>query len=271
MKKIFAAGVIMSILSVLLSLCARKVTGFAQAYSVTIYPVLKGIFARIFGIFPFSVSEVGLYLLLLLCIFSVVKWFKTPLYLLNGAFFTASLLFFLFTINCGINYYRNSFSYEAGFVIRTHSTDELYALCSNLVNKVNENIPTETDPSPSDAGNFSYFQNFSYLREMGKEGQNAMKGLANEYPQFKSWYPYPKPLIHPRLLSVQQLTGVYSPFTVEANYNSEIPAYNIPHTICHELFYPQLGVKTLLDGGRRRTKNLYGVFKRTVPAGQVRQ
>ena len=29
--------------------------------------------------------------------------------------------------------------------------------------------------------------------------------------------------------------------------------------------------KTLLDGGRRRTKNLYGVFKRIVPAGQVRQ
>src|SRR5699024_887633 len=39
----------------------------------------------------------------------------------------------------------------------------------------------------------------------------------------------------------------------------------------HELFYPQLGVKTLLDGGRRRTKNLYGAVKRTVPAGQVRQ
>ena len=43
------------------------------------------------------------------------------------------------------------------------------------------------------------------------------------------------------------------------------------HTERHELFYPQLGVKTLLDGGRRRTKNLYGVFKRTVPVGQVRQ
>ena len=41
--------------------------------------------------------------------------------------------------------------------------------------------------------------------------------------------------------------------------------------VAHDLFYPQLGVKTLLDGGRRRTKNLYGVFKRTVPAGQVRQ
>ena len=57
MKKIFAASVIMGILSVLLSLCARKVTGFAQTYSVTVYPVLK-------GIFPFSVSEAGLYFLL---------------------------------------------------------------------------------------------------------------------------------------------------------------------------------------------------------------
>ena len=66
-----------------------------------------------------------------------------------------------------------------------------------------------------------------------------MKGLADQYPQFKSWYPYPKPLINPRLLSVQQLTGIYSPFTIEANYNSEIPGYNIPHTICHELSHLQ--------------------------------
>ena len=36
----------------------------------------------------------------------------------------------------------------------------------------------------------------------------------------------------------------------------------------HELFYPQLGVKLC---SRRRTKNLYGIFKRTVLAGQVRQ
>ena len=49
-------------------------------------------------------------------------------------------------------------------------------------------------------------------------------------------------------------------------------AYNSHRAaILFKLFYPQLGVKTLLDGGRRRTKNLYGVVKRTVPAGQVRQ
>lgn len=138
MKKIFAASVIMGILSVLLSFCARKVTGFAQTYSVTVYPVLKGIFARISGIFPFSVSEAGLYFLLCFILFCLIRWFKKPLFLLNGACFIAALLFFLFTVNCGINYYRNSFSYEAGFVVRSHSIDELYALCSDLVDNVNE-------------------------------------------------------------------------------------------------------------------------------------
>ncbi|MEI3187265.1 MAG: DUF3810 family protein [Lachnospiraceae bacterium] len=37
------------------------------------------------------------------------------------------------------------------------------------------------------------------------------------------------------ILSIQQLSGIYSPFTVEANYNRAMTDYNIPHTICHEL------------------------------------
>ena len=53
--------------------------------------------------------------------------------------------------------------------------------------------------------------------------------------------------------------------------------FGIPTYVAAEGFQNVTGVlypircKTLLDGGRRRTKNLYGVFKRTVPAGQVRQ
>ncbi|MBP3927761.1 MAG: DUF3810 domain-containing protein [Clostridium sp.] len=50
-----------------------------------------------------------------------------------------------------------------------------------------------------------------------------------------SIHPRPKPLLVSWILSVQQLSGIYSPFTVEANYNQEMTAYNIPHTICHEL------------------------------------
>ena len=38
-----------------------------------------------------------------------------------------------------------------------------------------------------------------------------------------------------QILSYQQLTGVYSPFTVEANYNRHMISYNKPFTMCHEL------------------------------------
>ena len=67
------------------------------------------------------------------------------------------------------------------------------------------------------------------------EGVESMKDLGTAYPQLSGYYPYPKPLMNPRLLSIQQLCGIYSPFTIEANYNREMPYYNIPHTICHEL------------------------------------
>ena len=31
------------------------------------------------------------------------------------------------------------------------------------------------------------------------------------------------------------IMGVYSPFTIEANYNQDMPMFNIPSTLCHEL------------------------------------
>ena len=34
---------------------------------------------------------------------------------------------------------------------------------------------------------------------------------------------------------MQELCGVYSPFTIEANYNNSMPACTIPFSTCHEL------------------------------------
>ena len=62
-----------------------------------------------------------------------------------------------------------------------------------------------------------------------------MQELGEDYRELKGYYPQPKTLIVPAFLSVQSLTGIYSPFTVEANYNSDMTAYNIPFTMCHEL------------------------------------
>lgn len=226
--------------ALLLQLAARKVPGFGQWYAVTIYPLITGSLGRFMGIFPFSVTELGLYLLIVLFVVSLVRSWRRPLKILGRLLFGASLLFFLFTVNCGINYYRQPFSSLSGLTIQPSSSQELYDLCSWLVEQIQDSVRQLEDQASEENG-FSGqtsrepLPSYGKLLEYGRQGQLAMRRLGEEFPVLAGFYPAPKPLLLSRLLSVQQLCGVYSPFTVEANYNREMPLYNIPHTICHEL------------------------------------
>ena len=77
MKKIkigIVTGSILFILAVILLWAANHVGGFAQWYSVVIYDAFVSIFARIYGIFPFSVVEILLYLLIISCIFLIGRF-----------------------------------------------------------------------------------------------------------------------------------------------------------------------------------------------------
>lgn len=167
--------------------------------------------------------------------------FRKPIISLARMFFFTCLLLFLFTVNCGVNYYRPPFSYEAGMVMEPSSPKELYDLCSLLITQVNgsleeaENLGASPDGLyPAETADMPRLS-AAALRELGLEAVASMHRLGDTYPQLGGFYPYPKPLINSRLLSVQQLCGIYSPFTIEANYNREMPYYNIPHTVCHEL------------------------------------
>ena len=62
-----------------------------------------------------------------------------------------------------------------------------------------------------------------------------MEHLAETYSVLEGYYPNPKPVWISEILSYQHLTGVYSPFSIEANYNADMTDYNIPFTMCHEL------------------------------------
>ena len=226
--------------ALLLQLAARKVPGFGQWYAVTIYPLITGSLGRFMGIFPFSVTELGLYLLIVLFVVSLVRSWRRPLKILGRLLFGASLLFFLFTVNCGINYYRQPFSSLSGLTIHPSSSQELYDLGSWLVEQIQDSVRQLEDQASEENG-FSGqtsrepLPSYGKLLEYGRQGQLAMRRLGEEFPVLAGFYPAPKPLLLSRILSVQQLCGVYSPFTVEANYNREMPLYNIPHTICHEL------------------------------------
>lgn len=220
-KKAVIGGTVLFGISVILQICARSFPAFADGYARMVYPLWVGIFGRFFGIFPFSVVEISIYALVFGAIVYGMRHFREPINLVGKTWFLVSLLFFLFTVNCGINYYAVPFSIYAGLETGQYSTEDLKQLCEFLVERVNENLSAEA------------YQD--HRLEWRQEGVASMRQAGNEYESLSGFYPLPKEVTVSAILSVQQLSGVYAPFTIEANFNGDMPDYNIPHTICHEL------------------------------------
>lgn len=71
--------------------------------------------------------------------------------------------------------------------------------------------------------------------DVRREARAAMEKLGATYPSLSGFYPNPKPIFFSRAMSTVSLTGIFSPYTTEANYNRDVTPYVIPYTICHEL------------------------------------
>lgn len=214
-----------------LQFAAREIPGFATWYAHHVYPVFVGTAGRLSGCFPFSLSEAGLYLLLAAGVYFAVRQYKKWKRLVIGIACLCGGLLFLYTANCGVNYYAASFSDYTGLETGLYTKEELQTLCQYLTQQINV--------CAEEGSQARYGENRQLWR---REGVRAMQRLAESGGEKRQdlsclggYYPLPKEWMISRILSVQQLCGIYLPFFVEATFNGEMPDYNIPHTICHEL------------------------------------
>lgn len=234
-------SVILTAAAVFLSIAARKLPGFAQWYSAHLYPLWVGSIGRLMGYLPFSGSEMLLYILLICAVLWFVRLMrgyrkevkgnngKAPADVLSGGWnllLLVSVLFFLYVANCGINYQRNSFSESSGIQAEEYTVEELKEVCQWLTRKIA--VYSDTVERGEDGG-------MVLELPLGENAIAAMGELGEEYPELAGYYPKPKKLVNSWILSIQDLSGVYSPFTIEANYNGDMQDYNIPFTACHEL------------------------------------
>lgn len=247
-KNKWIAGCIFLAAGFMLLYISRIFPGFARWYSIHIYPLWTGTVGRLTGMFSFSVSEILIYILIfhmvrriLGFVIKAIRRQSIRAELIERAgmlWLLAGILLFVYTVNCGINYHRESFSESTGFEAEENiSKESLREVCAWLTEEVN----ARSSMVSRDKNGVMCLQTEDKggrgraLRETNKKAVEAMGHISREYPQLAGYYPPPKGLIFPWILSVQQLTGIYSPFTIEANYNSAVVDYNIPFTACHEL------------------------------------
>ncbi len=226
-----------AVLIVLLNVLARRVTGFGEWYATTVYPFFVNIVARVLSPLPFSVVEFGLYALILAALFFLVRgiWqvagrrrraFDFARSYLGKALLLVEFLLLIYTLTCGINYHRLPFSTLEGFDIQKSSTEELAGLCRALA----EELRTLEPQISRDAAGLAVMP-----EDIAGAAQTAMSDLGKQYASLSGYYPRPKQLVVSEILSYQHISGVYSPFTVEANVNADMVPYNVMVTMCHEL------------------------------------
>ncbi len=204
-------------------------------YSTKVYLVIATCLGAVTSLFPFSLMELGILAALVAVVVLAVlgmigklrfRWKK----LLKYGMKLACVLVLAFTLLCGLNYYRPELSQLMGMAVMESPVSELEGLCQELAQKANtlrEQLDQRGQVMALKTGNLELMDQ---AREtMGSLSQNSGGQLFPKLPI------KPKPVLNSWWMSMLQLTGIYCPWTAEANVNVAAPDYSIPSTTCHEL------------------------------------
>ncbi len=234
-RKRYSVLLAICLIMILINIIARLFTPFADFYTEKIFPFITNPFSFVSGIFPFSFGEILIILALLLVFIGIPL---TVILLIFGKNFrrktvsTACLIYlsvFTFilsteTLNCFIMYQCTPFA-EKYLTPSAHTRTQLTELYSVLIEKAND----LAEQVPRDNINC-----FEYNDDVNKEARKAMKKAGETFPQLKGYYPKSKPIQFSYFMSQSHLSGIYFPFSLEANYNDDMCKTNLPETVCHE-------------------------------------
>ena len=196
---------------------------------------------RVWAVFPFSVAELLTALFLTGCVIwlirAVVLLFREKAVLpclRRLAALTAAWLW-LWAGLCWLwnaAYYVPTFAQREGLETTPYSVEELAAVTEYFARQAAALAPQV----PRDAeGRFAEKPSDCFRR-----GPDIYENLARRFPSLEIKAVRAKPLLFSRLQSILGFTGVYFPFTGEANVNVDAPACLLPATIGHEMAHQRM-------------------------------
>lgn len=209
-------------------------------YSLTFNKWFIQFLSHCTGFIPFSLFEIGIYTLILYLIYRLFRWiyiaFKQRTsfkkHCLSGLFKLVSLgtiLVLLFYWEWGFNYHRIPLSTTLNLTQNTFTTKELGHLYDYLIERVNTLRPFMNEDENGHITLTGGYQQVFARADLG------YLELAKRYPIFYGSYGSPKPILNSELMNYTGITGIYSPFTAEANVNIAILPQSLPYTTLHEM------------------------------------
>ncbi|MEG0767697.1 MAG: DUF3810 family protein, partial [Clostridia bacterium] len=202
-----------------------------EDYARNLYPLWAVPLSRFSALFPFSLSEALLYLLLLwvgsgLLYACVRVIMQRRIHALASWLWQtgciASLLISFFAVSWGIHYDRQPIEVTLQIQVEPAPVYELDMLCGQLIQMANRlRMPDE---------------NMEWTPRVVLQQVDDAYQKARERWHFlpNGTWGNPKLVMASEVLSRMLIEGVYSPFTAESQINGAIPGYTLPFTACHE-------------------------------------
>ena len=250
-KKFRIISISLFVLSILINIIAGKIPSLVEKYysnGINIY-IVK-IMSKIFSIFPCSIFEILIYISLLsvlvFLIYSIYYIMKKPnniLSYLKNSFLNiisiVGIVYFLFVVLWGLNYNRMNLkdslivdynkSHNENIKDVDYDKEDLINLYKFLIEKCND-IRAEVleDEQKVMKCNTDY-------KEVLNRANNGYENVSILNLNKRGSYAPAKPILNSNLLCYTGITGIYSPFTGEANVNTGVPDIYIPFTTLHEM------------------------------------
>jgi len=234
-KRLIALSIIPQYL--LLLLIKDRPDFVEQYYSRGFYPVLSKVLNASFRWIPFSFGDL-LYLVAISYILRwlVINWKKRrehPIAWSLEVLSFVSVLYFVFHLCWGLNYYRSPLEHSMGLNTQ-YSTEKLITITTQLAIKTNALQLGITNDSLTKVNTPYAFKELTRLSQIG------YTELETKNPIFEHPGQNVKKSIYSTPLTYMGFAGYLNPFSLEAQVNSVMPKNSMLTTIAHEQAH-QLG------------------------------
>ncbi len=219
MKKKYFYNLILIVFFVLFNILKGN-TLIMEGLKVYVTLPLINILKTLASIVPFSLFPFVLILFAAFILFIIAKGVinRTFFATLSDLLTVATTTFFLYIILWGANYHAYSFSQKAELPLAPVSPYELLETTVYYANLLNSSYT----PAP-DKG------------EIFHQSKDIFNEISKTYPFLEGKNVRAKKVLFSEFMSYMNITGIFFPFTGEANVNAHPPLPLLPVTIAHEL------------------------------------
>lgn len=211
-----------------------------RIYAVPANKIIMQFISRLTGQVSFSFAEIFVLFngvaLIVVCIVWSVKLIRGGAgKLFYRVLVYICMLYVLFMAVWGLNYSRMPVSELLGYEIRLYRHEEIYQLAEALIVKANDERSKQVE-TPQGIMRIQ-----SDVEDLFNRAQSGYDVLGKRYEIFRGNWGRPKPILLSEIMLYTGITGIFMPYTGEANVNVAIPDLLLPAVTMHEKAH-QMGI-----------------------------